>query len=43
MRHMDWKRPHKLHKIMRNEETVLVNTFTGITIIVHSEVLQVFV
>ena len=42
MLHMDWKRLRKLHKIIRNGETVLVNTFTEITI-VHSEVLQMFV
>ena len=39
MLHMDWKRLHKLHKIIHNGETVLVNTFTEITI-VYSEVLQ---
>ena len=33
----------KLHKIIRNGETVLVNTFTEIIMIVHSEVLQMFV
>ena len=43
MLHMDWKRLRKLHKIMRNGETVLVNTFTEINTIVHSEVLQMFV
>ena len=39
---MDWKRLRKLHKIMRNGETLLVNTFTEITTIVHSEELQMF-
>ena len=43
MLHMDWKRLRKLHKIICNRETVLVNTFMGITTIVHSEVLQMFV
>ena len=43
MLHMDWKQLRKLHKIIRNGETVLANIFTGITTIVHSEVLQMFV
>ena len=43
MLHMDWKQLRKLHKIIRNRETVLVNKFTGITTIVHSEMLQMFV
>ena len=43
MLHMDWKQLRKLHKIIRNGETVLANMFTGITTIVHSEVLQMFV
>ena len=43
MLHMDWKRLRKLHKIIRNGETVLVNMFTEISTIVHSEVLQMFV
>ena len=34
MLHMDWKRLRKLHKIARNRETVLVNTFTEITTII---------
>ena len=41
--HMDWKRLHELYKIIRYRETVLINMFTGITTIVHSEVLQMFV
>ena len=40
---MNWKRFRKLHKIIRNGETILVNTFTGIITIVHNEVLQMFV
>ena len=43
MLHMDWKELYKLHKIICNRETVLVNTFTENTTIVHSEVLQMFV
>ena len=43
MLHMDWKQLHKLHKIIHNRETVLVNMFMGITTIVYSEVLQMFV
>ena len=43
MLHMDWKQLCKLHIIMRKGETVLVNTFTELTTIVHSEVLQMFV
>ena len=43
MLHMDWKQLRKLHKIIHNGETVLVNMFMGITTIVYSEVLQMFV
>ena len=43
MLHMDWKRLRKLHINMRNGETDLVNTFTELTTIVHSEVLHMFV
>ena len=43
MLHMDWKQLRKLHKIIHYGETILINTFTGITTIVHGEVLQMFV